>query len=145
MGHQSCRMSPASLSTTSSASSLSPSSMQKGTNEVFTAGARVLYQQLPHAPYHQLPPAPSNRIYKHYQQQKVVSVPANCAVAKRRGPCKCSQCDPNFYTIPLNILLSGEVEYVCRDCQFSTPSYRTVQQHESTSGHRRWYNYPQET
>ncbi|KAJ1724803.1 hypothetical protein LPJ53_000939 [Coemansia erecta] len=57
--------------------------------------------------------------------------------------CKCSQCDPNFYTIPLNDLIKGNVEYVCRDCQMSTMYYREVQQHESTSGHRRWYNYPQ--
>ncbi|KAJ1810743.1 hypothetical protein LPJ56_004373 [Coemansia sp. RSA 2599] len=58
-------------------------------------------------------------------------------------PCKCSQCDPNFYTIPLNELIKSPVEYVCRDCQMSTLSYRDVQQHESASGHRRWYNYPQ--
>ncbi|KAJ2661119.1 hypothetical protein IW148_003507 [Coemansia sp. RSA 1199] len=58
-------------------------------------------------------------------------------------PCKCSQCDPNFYTIPMQLLFAGKVEYVCRDCQFSTLSYMVVQQHEAESGHRRWYNFPQ--
>ncbi|KAJ1870314.1 hypothetical protein LPJ55_004746 [Coemansia sp. RSA 990] len=57
--------------------------------------------------------------------------------------CKCSQCDPNFYTIPMHLLFAGKVEYVCRDCQFSTLSYAIVQQHEVSSGHRRWYNFPQ--
>ncbi|KAI8324172.1 hypothetical protein GQ54DRAFT_296323 [Martensiomyces pterosporus] len=60
-----------------------------------------------------------------------------------RGRCKCSQCDPNYYTIPIHMLFTGRIEYVCRDCQLSTLSYQDVQMHESTSGHRRWYNYPQ--
>ncbi|KAJ2793489.1 hypothetical protein H4R20_006526, partial [Coemansia guatemalensis] len=57
--------------------------------------------------------------------------------------CRCSQCDPNYYTMPMHLLFEGKVEYVCRDCQFSTLSYAAVQQHEVGSGHRRWYNYPQ--
>ncbi|PIA16549.1 hypothetical protein COEREDRAFT_81210 [Coemansia reversa NRRL 1564] len=57
--------------------------------------------------------------------------------------CRCSQCDPNYYTMPMHMLFEGKVEYVCRDCQFSTLSYAVVQQHEVDSGHRRWYNYPQ--
>ncbi|KAJ2612085.1 hypothetical protein H4S08_002854 [Coemansia sp. RSA 1365] len=57
--------------------------------------------------------------------------------------CRCSQCDPNYYTMPMHMLFEGKVEYVCRDCQFSTLSYTVVQQHEVSSGHRRWYNYPQ--
>ncbi|KAJ2336964.1 hypothetical protein GGH95_000078 [Coemansia sp. RSA 1836] len=61
----------------------------------------------------------------------------------RLHPCKCSQCDPNYYTIPLQLLHTGNVEYVCRDCQFATQAYHVVQQHEGATGHRRWYNFPQ--
>ncbi|KAJ2050387.1 hypothetical protein GGI08_005508 [Coemansia sp. S2] len=61
----------------------------------------------------------------------------------RAYPCKCSQCDPNYYTVPLQLLFTGNVEYVCRDCQFATQTYQVVQQHEGATGHRRWYNYPQ--
>ncbi|KAJ2374366.1 hypothetical protein H4S02_008568, partial [Coemansia sp. RSA 2611] len=68
---------------------------------------------------------------------------AHGVAAMARGPCKCSQCDPNYYTIPLHVLFAGKVEYVCRDCQFSTLSYIVVQKHEVSSGHRRWYNFPQ--
>ncbi|KAJ1948118.1 hypothetical protein EC988_005302 [Linderina pennispora] len=68
---------------------------------------------------------------------------ASQAGGSARQACKCSQCDPSFYSIPVQMLYKGNVEYVCRDCHMSTLSYQAVQMHESTSGHRRWYNYPQ--
>ncbi|KAJ2159166.1 hypothetical protein GGF46_003213 [Coemansia sp. RSA 552] len=92
------------------------------------------------------PPPPNGETY-----QGAVSLPHNqhmvgVATGHQASPlhmCKCSQCDPNYYTVPMNLLFASKVEYVCRDCQFSTLSFFVVQQHEVATGHRRWYNFPQ--
>ncbi|KAI9506054.1 hypothetical protein BX070DRAFT_72277 [Coemansia spiralis] len=95
------------------------------------------HQQKNHYNHHQQLPS------HHAATAAAASSSSSSSSAFQSCQCKCSQCDPNYYTIPLHLLFAGEVEYVCRDCQFSTLSYQTVQDHEGSSGHRRWYNYPQ--
>ncbi|KAJ2766331.1 hypothetical protein IWQ56_003762 [Coemansia nantahalensis] len=94
-------------------------------------------------------PAPASAAQLHWLPpngsgaQPMAPPPPQAASAAKQRQCRCSQCDPNFYTMPMHLLFAGQVEYVCRDCQHSTSDYYEVQQHEAKSGHRRWYNYPQ--
>lgn len=135
----------------SSSSSSSTHPLHTGTAAATTMGPPKHYyhyrpyQQQQQYPYPQIPEQEEDG-YHHYPQQQYPQ--ESLVYYPQEGPpscdiCKCSQCDPNYYTMPLRLMTDGKIDYVCRDCQFSSMKYSEVEEHEKLKGHRRWYNYPQ--